>query len=473
MEKWRIFGGLFKVKVTDSSHEWASAMILPVRKTRGSKARFDSGALSVRDEFWLNELGSQIKEEPLLTHYAHYQRMLQIIAGTLAKDDPFSVVVTLVTDLWMIHGEEALPYSEIVSGLRSGSIAIGAATVVCKQMPELIPLVSASRSVWRNGCLQPRHNPAVQWSLDLLANSKVLLPAMVRSDAGQTPIPLWLAPIFFGPGLTRSEIGGSFTASLDPIQLAKAMMQVAAHGISMTVPKLSSILQSPCEHIDSNPTGLEAAYATTLSPSLLNDMKYFRMSGTRVIEFHGRPLKRCRVQAVRGPLPKTAAEAMRDVKTAFAWMGETLDPALLRSIIDGCRPSIEAIPPFAHGALNEDNLMELAHAANTATVREFFEREAAPYTKSLYLDVNQICGIAAIVRTAGAFRCAHTGWEALRGIVDKATDQSEAQLHIFVDANIVVHFGSNADATSPSGPWSYLKSAVIKSIGRTEAGSTV
>jgi hypothetical protein len=462
MDKWRVFGGMFRVKVTDRVHDWTGAITLPLRKTRGSKARYDSGALSVRDEFWLNELGSLIKEEPLLTHYAHYQRMLQITAGTLEKTDPFSVAVTLIADLWVLHGTEAPPYTEIVAALRSGSIAIGATTVICDPMPELIPLKSSAPSKWHNGCLQARHNPAVEWSIDLLSSSKVLLPAALRSDAKQTFIPLWLAPIFFGPNLSRSDIGGSFSASLDPIQLVKAMMQVAAHGISMSVPKLSSVLHNPCDQIDSNPTGLEAAYAASLSPGVLNDMKYFRMSGTRVIEFHGRPHKRTRI--TRCQLPNTAAEAMRDVKAAFAWMGETLEPALLRSIVDGCRPSTEVIPSFAQGAINEENLLELAHAANTATVREFFEREAAPYTKSLYLDVNQICGIAAIVRAAGAFRCAHTGWEALRGIVDKATDKSEAQLHVFVDATIVVHFGPDADATSPSGPWSYLKSVVIKSI---------
>ena len=462
MGKWRVFGGMFKVKVVNDVHDWHGAVTLPLRKTAGCKARFDPGALSTRDKFWLAELGSQITEEPLLTHYIHFQHVCQLANETLPADAPFTVAVGIIRDLFALHGATAPTYAETLAALQSGSMSLGAATIVSTPMPELFPLTANAVPEWGNGSLKPRHNPAFAWSSNILTNTTVVLPAALRADHNTaTPVPLWLAPVLFGPGLKRSKIGTSFTADLDPVALSRSLLHVAAHGISITVPRLAPVLHMPCDHVADDPSSLSAAHAAALCPMLLGDMRYYRMSGAHVFEFHGRPTKRARPSPT-GQFPPTAADALRMVKAAFAWAGQSPDNALVRSIVDGCRPSIRQLPRFADGVLNDENLLEVAALSQTATVRDFFDREAKPYTASCFLDVDQICGIASITRAVGVRRCAHTGWASLRKSVDCASPAAASpQLHVFIDREVILHFSAGPDPLGPAGPWCYDKSVVV------------
>ena len=451
-DKSCVIGGviLLKARPSDGPLDLVGATLLPPqrRTDEGSIPRLWPHRDSVRSMLtFLGDAG-----EPLRTHLRDFLYVEHIGQGVLGHT-PLCASIAVVESLFALAAVKSP--NGILALLQAGGCTItcessgNSVVVCCPPNAELFP--PAPPHKWENGQRASRRNPTVAWADGLIATARV-------ARAGAT-FALAHARIVFDEGLALSEVAQQSMKMCDPNMLSRAMLRSAMHGAIFVPGEATRCITDTDSMLSTG--GDSAHWAAALHAPVLKDAAYYNCPPSDVIA-DGRTRTAPSSFTLLGPedgvQPRTAAEARRIIRAAFAFAGEDLSISLQANLVEWMRPSRRMIETFATpGAINDGNLAGWIVRAQTATVDDYFASEMDYATPMGTVNLERVCTVALLRQSLGGLKCTHTGWEDLRAAV-LAVDEGlcNVPIYAYLDRDgALTGMGSTPAPTSPVAPWSY------------------
>lgn len=437
----KVFGGTYTTRTLPGGEaKWNTIRLLPECN------RSDPGPLSEADGCWVSELTKNIKTatvaEPFATRLKHFVHLVSVKEHVCPSDTAYAQTCRIVQTLFAYSKQSPPGFPELLNMLMAGCVPISdQVKVTCAPIQTLFPVGGAS-------------NLSYEWSTALLTTAKV--------HCDQHQFGLCYALSVFDHNLQLSELGTATFAPDDHAALLQSIIRLDSYGIKMVLPDhpLHTYMATPQKLLEANPGTPVAACAAALNREITADMRYFRCLPEKLLAAYGSPGK-----ATHSPLfGGTAAEALRLTKGAFAFMNIAPEPhvELIRTIVNGLRPSVSTLPSFVIDHIDDNSFMDVAKRARTATVAEFFEGEPQ-YCSNNTPQLSKVCAIGCIVVAVGNYRCRHMAWDKLRLAVESASSAASGPLYIMYDeGKCLIHANGSPDVlvTEPV-PWTFTQAPVV------------
>ena len=408
--------------------------------------RSDPGPLLEADGSWVSALTKNIKTatvaKPFATRLKHFVHLMSVKEHVCPLNTAYTQTCRIVQTLFQYSKQSPPEPPELLNMLMAGCVPItDNVSVKCAQIETLFPTSGTA-------------NPSYEWSTTLLTNARV--------HCNQHQFGLCYALFVFDHNLQLSELGTATLAPDDHAALLQSFIRLDSYGVKVVLPDhpMHTYMATPHQLLEENPGTPVAAIAAAINKEIIADMKYFKCLPEKLLAAYGLPGK-----AKHAPLfAGTAAEALRLTKGAMAFMDIASEPhtELIRTIVNGLRPSVSALPSFVIDHIDDNSFMEVAKRARTATVAEFFEGEPQ-YCSNNTPKLSKVCAIGHIVTAVGNYRCRHMAWGKLRAAVKTASPAASGPLYVMYDeGKCIIHANGSPDVSvAEPVPWTFYAPVVV------------